>query len=161
MNNKFYDIILKDFKKYNDYNTYFEKEKESAKDKRKKIMESMMASEEEVKVIPDSIKEQMFDLAIKERIYSSDLQYLYHNLYTLVKAYQQLDDTMVLPKDVVELCEQYEHITPKTVFVVTDKGAEEREKGSLDKIKESWKKSGAQEFAQKQIDEELNNAPQE
>jgi len=155
--NKFYDIIMEEYTRYKLYNDFFEKEKTEAKEKRQKFLENALKKENP----EEGLEEQLFDLISKEKVYSSDVQLLFNNLYILVKTYQQLEDMMLLPNDLVEMCTQFEHIVPKTLFVVNQNGVEEREKGVYDSLREAWYKTGALEVIKKQIAEQLKNTPSE
>lgn len=155
--NKFYDIIVEEYTKYKLYNDFFEKEKAAAKEKRQSFLENALKKENP----EEGLEEQLFDLISKEKVYSSDVQLLFNNLYTLVKVYQQLDDMMILPKEITEICEQYEHVVPKTLFIVNQNGAEEREKGVYDNLRNAWYRTGALEVIKKQIEQQLKNTPSE
>jgi hypothetical protein len=58
-------------------------------------------------------------------------------------AYSEIPNNMVLPKEIIDACSEYEHLVPKTVFVIKDDiSAEERVKGTVDKIKNSLNEMG-------------------
>lgn len=152
--NKLYDIIIQEYTKYSEYNTFFEKEKEKLKEVRIKLLKDQLEKPEED--ISERAENIIFDVLVQEKLYSQDLQMLFYNLYTLVKAYVQLEDVMVLPKDLIKVCEDYEHVVPKTIFVVENKAAEERVKGTAETIKKAWKNSGTINILKNQLQEELN-----
>ena len=143
MNNKQYDIIVAKYEEYGNYNSFLERKKLELKDKRKALLEEIMnhnLTRDEIE-IKEEQKTNLFDLQTEEKIYHQDAQILFYNLYLLVENYLQLEDTIVLPKDITELCTELTYTIPKTVFIVNNKGyAEEREKGKLKEIQNPWYK---------------------
>jgi hypothetical protein len=152
--NKLYDIIIREYNKYLEYNVFFEKEKLKLKEARVNLLKDQVKNPEQD--ITERAENLIFDVLIQEKIYSQDLQMLFYNLYVLVKSYQELEDVMVLPKELIQLCADYEHIVPKTVFVVVNSTAEEREKGTAEKIKTAWKDSGTLNILKTQLEQEIN-----
>lgn len=140
---KLYDLIIAKHQEYENYNSFLERKKLEFKDKRSALLETIMEhnlTKDEVEIAEDQ-QEALFDLQTEEKIYNQDAMMLFYNLYINVQTYLQLDDMMVLPKEVTELCTSLEYTIPKTVFVINSRGfAEEREKGKLKEILNPWYK---------------------
>lgn len=141
--NKLYDIVLQKYTEYNEYNEFLEQEKLRLKDARKELLKKVLEEnlETEEVHISDEVQEKLFDFQTEEKIYSQDAQMLFYNLYNLVETYQSLEDMMVLPKEVLELCETLNYLVPKTIFVIEAGKPKEREKGKLEEIKNPFYKN--------------------
>lgn len=156
--NKMYDIIISLFKEYTTYNEIAEKEKERIKDIDKKIIEQVKENPEDSEfILTDTIKNLFLDKVTFLDVYAKDAQLLFYSLYVLVENYQQLEDVPILPKDIVKLCEDFEHIVPRTVMVAEKGKLEERKKGTIENIKTSISSSGTFEFHLNQVKEQLKN----
>jgi hypothetical protein len=156
--NKLYDIIISLFKEYTTYNEIAEKEKERIKDIDKKIVEQVKANSEDSEfILTDTIKNLFLDKVTFLDVYAKDAQLLFYSLYVLVENYQQLEDVPILPKDIVKLCEDFEHIVPRTVMVAEKGRLEERKKGTIENIKTSISSSGAFEFHLDKVKEQFKN----
>lgn len=156
--NKLYDIIISLFKEYTTYNEIAEKEKERIKDIDKKIIEQVKENPEDSEfILTDTIKNLFLDKVTFLDVYAKDAQLLFYSLYVLVENYQQLEDVPILPKDIVKLCEDFEHIVPRTVMVAEKGKLEERKKGTIENIKTSISSSGTFEFHLNQVKEQLKN----
>lgn len=160
--NKLYDIIISLFKEYTTYNEIAEKEKERIKDIDKKIIDQIKENPEDTEnILTDTIKNLFLDKVTFLDVYAKDAQLLFYSLYILVENYQQLEDVPILPKDIVKLCEDFEHIVPKTVMVAEKGKLEERKKGTIENIKTSISSSGAFDFHLKQVEEQFKNQTKE
>lgn len=156
--NKLYDIIISLFKEYTTYNEIAEKEKERIKDIDKKIIEQVKENPEDSEfILTDTIKNLFLDKVTFLDVYAKDAQLLFYSLYVLVENYQQLEDVPILPKDIVKVCEDFEHIVPRTVMVAEKGKLEERKKGTIENIKTSISSSGTFEFHLNQVKEQLKN----
>lgn len=135
--NVFYDRIISIYNQYNNYLFFVEEKRKELFEKRKSIAKVLIDGDD------NSVLDIAFDVVYLDKIYSNDLNLIFNNLYHLVSAYNEIEDIMVLPKEVVELCNSYEAIVPKTVFVIDEKReGKERVLGTVDKIKESLSEIG-------------------
>lgn len=146
--NKFYDIIIAKHKDYLLYNEFLEKTRLEFKDKRKEAVDKVYklnlndSNESEEIVVPEEFPALLYDLQVEEQTYMQDLQSIFYSLYLSVKTYLEIGDGMVLPKEILELCESLEYLMPKPFFIIDDKlAAKEVEKGRLEKRKEIITKS--------------------
>lgn len=156
--NKLYDIIISLFNEYTTYNEIAEKEKERIKDIDKKIIEELKNNPESAdSILTDNIKNLFLDKVTFLDVYAKDAQLLFYTLYVLVENYQLLEDVPILPKDIVKLCEEFEHIVPRTVMIIDKGKLEERKKGTIEGIKTSISNSGTFDFHLKQVEEQLKN----
>lgn len=156
--NKLYDIIISLFKEYTTYNEIAEKEKERIKDIDKKIVEQVKENPEDSELIlTDTIKNLFLDKVTFLDVYAKDAQLLFYSLYILVENYQQLEDVPILPKDIVKLCEDFEHIVPRTVMIAEKGKLEERKKGTIENIKNSMTNSIPFELYMNKVKEQLKN----
>lgn len=145
--NKLYDLVLSNYKSYEQYNQFLQEKQLELIEKRKEnanLIEQIVAKGE----IPDEtiiqdISDKIYDYHAEEVLHKQDCAYLFFTLYLSVKLYLQLDDMMILPKEVTELCKNLEHTIQKPYFVIElekDKlSAKEIEKGRADKQKDYFK----------------------
>lgn len=136
--NQLYDRIVNLYKQYLNNVNFIERKKKDFADKRKEIAQMLVDSEGD-----DALEKVSFELFIEDNIHVNDVNLIFNKLYTLVEAYSELDNAIVLPKEITETCTKYADIVMKTIYVVNDSLiSEERVKGSLDKIKENLAKTG-------------------
>jgi len=136
--NQLYDRIVNLYKQYLNNVNFIERKKKDFVEKRKEIAQMLMDSEGD-----DVIEKVSFELFIEDNIHANDVNLIFNKLYTLVEAYSELDNAILLPKEITEICTKYADIVMKTMYVVNDSLiSEERVKGSLDKIKEAIVKTG-------------------
>ena len=135
--NIFYDRIVALFSQYKNYSTFFENSRKSLEEKRKEIAQKIMDDDSV------AVEKIAFEVMYLDKIYTNDINLLFNNLHNLVMAYSEIPNNMVLPKEIIDICSEYEHLVPKTVFVIKDDiSAEERVKGTVDKIKNSLNEMG-------------------
>ena len=135
--NIFYDRIVALFSQYKNYSTFFENSRKSLEEKRKEIAQKIMDDDSV------TVEKIAFEVMYLDKIYTNDINLLFNNLHNLVMAYSEIPNNMVLPKEIIDICSEYEHLVPKTVFVIKDDiSAEERVKGTVDKIKNSLNEMG-------------------
>lgn len=135
---KYYDLIIAEYKKYTEYNDFLEKVKMSFRDKRKLIVEEVYKLNETTDElsVPKDFTDKLYDWQVEESIHVQDTQMLFYNLYLHVKTYLELGDGIVLPKEITELCQSLESAVPKPYFVINKNGAaEEIQKGRLEEVK--------------------------
>lgn len=165
--NKFYDLVLSNYKNYERYNQFLQEKQLELIEKRKEnsnLIEEIVAKGE----VPDDaiiqdVSDKIYDYHAEEVLYKQDCVYLFFTLYLSVKLYLQLDDMMVLPKEVTELCQNLEHTIQKPYFVIElekDKlSAKEIEKGRADKQKDYFKTDevkNIQQFVMNNLIKELD-----
>lgn len=136
--NQLYDRIVNLYKQYLNNVNFIDRKKKDFAAKRKEIAQMLVDSEGE-----DALEKVSFELFIEDNIHVNDVNLIFNKLYTLVEAYSELDNVILLPKEITETCTKYTDIVMKTIYVVNDSLiSEERVKGSLDKIKENLAKTG-------------------
>jgi triacylglycerol esterase/lipase EstA (alpha/beta hydrolase family) len=136
--NQLYDRIVNLYKQYLNNVNFIERKKKDFADKRKEIAQMLVDSEGD-----DALEKVSFELFIEDNIHVNDVNLIFNKLYTLVEAYSELDNAILLPKEITETCTKYADIVMKTIYVVNDSLiSEERVKVSLEKIKENLAKTG-------------------
>jgi hypothetical protein len=135
-----YDTIVNQYNEYTAYNEIFEKEKERLQEARKEILNRIVNGDKEE--VDEEIEKLVFESFLQQNLAKNDVKLLFINLFKSVESYKLTEDSPDLPKEITELCQELEHIIPKTSFVV-DKGTlKERVKGISEKIKVSLYNSG-------------------
>jgi len=155
--NKFYDIIVAQYKTYLEYNDFVEKEKQSLDQRRKDILKKVLDTPEAE--VTDEIESMVFDLLLQQRLYNNDAQMLFYNLYKAVDIYLQMEEAQVLPQDITKLCEDLAFTVPNTIFVVEKDKFNERRKGQTEEIKTAWYKSGEIKALAENFKKQLNTTP--
>jgi hypothetical protein len=136
--NTLYDKIVSTYNHYQNHLKYIDKKKKDFLEQKMEIAKKIMDSDSQ-----EDIEELSFTIFIEDKIRANDVNLLFNNLYNLVESYTEIEDSIILPKEITDLCTSYSNIVMKTMFVVNDDlTSEERVRGSIDKIKESLKSSG-------------------
>ncbi len=135
--NKMYDKIVNTYNIYNNYLNYVDKKKKDFISKKQDIAKKVLEAQDE------NLKDIAFEVLIEDKIHSNDINLIFNTLYTLVSAYAEFEEAILLPKEIKELCSKYESAVAKTMFVVNDSLiCEERVKGSVDKVKDMLTSTG-------------------
>lgn len=136
--NQLYDKIVGLYGQYLNHVNFVEKKKKDFIDKKKEVAQMLMDADNE-----EAIEKISFEVFIEDKIHANDINLIFNNLYTLVEAYIELNDSIILPKEITDLCTNYSDIVMRTMFVVNNSLiCEERVKGSLDKVRETIEKTG-------------------
>ena len=154
--NKFYDIILQQFSEYEQYNKFLQEKQLELGEKRKQnakgLQDIVSSGQTPNDAIIQNISDKIYDYHAEEVLYKQDCTSLYYTLYLNVKTYLQLEDVMILPKEITELCKAFEHTLPKSYFVIElekdNLVAKEIEKGRADKQKDFFKSSEVKNIQQ-------------
>ena len=154
--NKFYDIILQHFLEYEQYNKFLQEKQlelvEKRKQNAKEVQDIVSSGQTPDEAIIQNISDKIYDYHAEEVLYKQDCTSLYYTLYLNVKTYLQLDDVMILPKEVTELCKAFEHTLPKPYFIIEKEEdkltAKEIEKGRANKQKDYFKSSEVRNIQQ-------------
>lgn len=141
--NKHYDLIVKKYNEYLEHNTFVEKESKALDNMRKEVLRK--AIEAEADDISEDMESIIIDSLVLKQLYSNQTNYKFLTLYNSVRDYQETSE-QELPKEIVTLCENYEHIVPKDLFLLENGILKEKVEGSIEKIKQSYKNS--KEFKQ-------------
>jgi hypothetical protein len=154
--NKFYDIIIAQHLEYEQYNKFLQEKQHELAEKRKenaKVIEQIAKTGQ----TPDeaniqNISYKIYDYHAEEVLYKQDCQSLFYTLYLNVKTYLQLENLMILPKEIVDLCKTFEHTLPKPYFIVEKEEdklvAKEIEVGRADKQKDFFKSNEVRNIQQ-------------
>lgn len=154
--NKFYDIILQQFSEYEQYNKFLQEKQlelgEKRKQNAKEVQDIVVNGQTPDEAILQNISDKIYDYHAEEVLYKQDCTSLYYTIYLNVKTYLQLEDVMILPKEITELCKAFEHTLPKPYFIIEKEGeklvAKEIEKGRANKQKDYFKSSEVRNIQQ-------------
>ena len=136
--NGLYDKIVNLYSQYQNHLNYIAKKNKEFAEQKAEVAKRLLEADSE-----EDIENLSFSIFIEDKIRANDVNLLFNNLYTLVEAYAELEDAIILPKEITDLCTNYSNIVMKTMFVVNDNlTSEERVKGSIDKIKDNLRSTG-------------------
>lgn len=162
--NKIYDIIIQKYDDYINYNSIVEKEKEQIKEKDKQIALQILEDTKEngESVITDKLKQLFVEKLIFLDVYAKDAQLLFYSLYNLVDNYILLENAPTLPKKIIEICEEYSHVVPKTQMVAEKDKLQERVKGTIDSYVKATIDNGAYDYyIEKMLNQMKEQNPQD
>lgn len=136
--NAFYDKIIALYKQYLNHVNFVEKKKKDFAERKKEIAQMLLDADSD-----EAIETISFEVFIEDKLHSNDINLIFNQLYNLVQAYIETDNSIILPKEITDTCTKYADIVMKTMYVVNDSLiVEERIKGSAQKIKEAIVKTG-------------------
>jgi hypothetical protein len=121
------------------YNEFLKGKQKSIQDKKKEI--ALKFIEEDTK--EHEIEAIVSEIFLESSIHSRDAHLLFMKLYTLVEAYKQIKDAILLPDEIENLCVEFAYTYPKPMYMVDNSGvATEREKGLFEREFKNYKESG-------------------
>lgn len=136
--NAHYDKVIALYKQYLNHVNFVERKKKDFAEKKKEIAQMLLESDSD-----DAIEKISFEVFIEDKLHSNDINLIFNNLYNTVQTYIEVDNSIILPKEITDICTNYADIVMKTMYVVNDSLiSEERVKGSVDKIKDAIVKTG-------------------